>query len=388
MPGNHLHEWLTLNMMPGLGSTAIRRLVEHFGDPARVLAADRQALAGVQGLRRDALDSFSAENLRTAAAEATTELEALQKTDIAVITFADARYPELLRKIHNPPVLLYVKGEPELLDCAGLAIVGSRAATSYGRRVAARMAFELSRKGLTIISGLALGIDTEAHLGALAAGGPTIAVLGCGLDLVYPQDNRELFENISRAGALVSEYPLGTKPDAFRFPARNRIISGLSLGVVIVEAARQSGSLITAEHALEQGREVFAVPGQVDSVKSTGTHKLLQQGAKLVMNINDIFEELPLLPLATKSEAPVLPGRKAAARPAIAALLPAEKKILSLLEVYPKNIDEIVVSTGFPAQQVNELLLLLELKGLVEALPGKCYRRETLGLAKKDKKKQ
>jgi DNA processing protein len=219
---------------------------------------------------------------------------------------------------------------------------------------------------------MALGVDTAAHKGTLAAEGRTIAVLGCGLDIIYPPGNHMLYKDIALSGAVVSEYPLGTLPDNFRFPARNRIISGLSLGVVVVEAANRSGSLITASHALEQGREVFAVPGRIDSVKSAGTHTLLQQGAKLVHSVNDIAEEFLH---ATPLENQVDTGNGGREQEFFAQLNQEEKALLACLEVYPRTIDEIVRESGFAPQKANELLLLLELKGMVHPLPGKCYQR-------------
>jgi DNA processing protein len=226
------------------------------------------------------------------------------------------------------------------------------------------MATELARNDLVITSGFALGIDTAAHRGALAAGGRTIAVMGCGLDIVYPSQNKKLHEQIASLGAIISETPMGTMPEGFRFPARNRIISGLSLGVVVVEAAHRSGTLITAHQALEQGRDVFAIPGRIDSPKSEGCHRLIQEGAKLVHNAADILEELALTaaPAAeAQAQAPPLP--------------PEEGKVFSLLEVYPRNIEEIIQAAQLPAHRISEILLNLELLGLVAPLPGKQYQR-------------
>ncbi|MDX1776326.1 MAG: DNA-processing protein DprA, partial [Desulfobulbales bacterium] len=286
----------------------------------------------------------------------------------------DPLYPFLLKNIHDPPLVLYVLGDPELLTGRGVAIVGSRAATHYGRSIAEKMAAGLSRQGLTIISGMALGIDTAAHAGTLAAQGKTIAVLGCGLDIIYPPSNRKLYRDIASSGAVVSEYPLGTIPDNFRFPARNRIISGLSLGVVVVEAAKRSGSLITASHALEQGREVFAVPGRIDSAKSAGAHSLLQQGAKLVHSVNDIVEEFCCAGSPEnhddKGDDPVEPDFHDQ-------LNDEEAVLFTCLDVYPMTIDEIVRQSGYTPQKTNELLLLLEIKGMVQTLPGNRYQRNS-----------
>nr|MDA8166095.1 DNA-processing protein DprA [Desulfobacteraceae bacterium] len=299
--------------------------------------------------------------------------EQTRKHGLIILTWDHPAYPPLLRTIPDPPLLLYTKGDLACLSQPGLGVVGARAATSYGRQVAQDMAFQLARKGLVIISGFALGIDTAAHQGALRAGGRTVAVLGNGLDMVYPEQNRKLFDKIAETGTLVSEYPLGTTPDAFRFPARNRIISGLALGVLVVEAAKRSGSLITAHLALEQGREVFAVPGRVDSWKSEGAHRLLQEGAKLVFRAEDILEELPhglTGLLAAKPEA--VPREP---------LAPEEEQLLALLDSYPQTIDELIQQTAWPAAKVTELLLLLELKRYIESLPGKQYQRKTAPVA-------
>jgi len=266
-------------------------------------------------------------------------------------------------------VILYVKGNPSALAEPGISIVGSRAASTYGLRMAETLAGQLAGRGITVISGLALGIDTAAHQGALKGGGTTVAVLGCGLDLVYPLQNRELFEIIPKRGALVSEYPLGTKPDGFRFPARNRIISGLSRGVVVVEATLKSGSLITAELALEQGREVFAIPGRADSLKSTGCHRLLQQGAKLVMSVADVVGEFVDLPRHQQAAAVGRPQT-----PPVADLNEEERTIMAALEIYPKHIDEVITTCTLTVDRVNELLLMLEIKGYCEVLPGQQYQ--------------
>lgn len=281
----------------------------------------------------------------------------------------DEGYPELLQETVCPPPVLYLQGRGELLNSECVAMVGSRAATAYGRRSAFTLARDLAASGVTVVSGLALGVDSEAHSGALHAKGATVGVLGCGLDVVYPRQNHELYAQIRKHGLLISEYLPGTRPEGFRFPARNRIIAGLSRGVVVVEAARKSGSLITAELALEEGREIFAVPGQIDSFKSGGTHWLLQEGAKLVQSADDILVELDsgwkrqgatagqqsqLSPLAIDAEALAL---------------------FHLLDVYPCTRNELIASSGFAPAKVTELLLLLELEGAVEMLPGDQIRR-------------
>jgi DNA processing protein len=236
--------------------------------------------------------------------------------------------------------------------------------------VAFSLARELATQGVTVTSGLALGIDSEAHAGAVAGGGTTVAVLGCGLDVVYPSANRHLYRKIAEAGTLLSEYPLGTKPEGFRFPARNRIIAGLSSGVVVVEATRKSGSLITAQIALDYGREVFAVPGQVDSCKSEGTHWLLQQGARLVQRVDDILPEIGRGPSGGLS------GDAGHGRPVPpTGLDPAARTLLEALETYPQDRDELIEKTAFSPARVSELLLFLEIEGLVEILPGNQVRK-------------
>ena len=369
-----IQPWLTLHLVPGMGPVTCKKLVVHFGSPEKVLSAGRSDLAGVTPLRQESLAALFGEGRQQLEDLVKKEIDRAEEKDISIIPYDDPLYPALLKNIHDPPMVLYVKGNPEFLNCKGLGIVGSRSATHYGKSVAEQLANSLSRQGFSIISGLALGIDTAAHQGTLAVKGKTIAVLGCGLDIVYPPSNHNLFKHIAFAGAMVSEYPLGTKPDSFRFPARNRIISGLSLGVVVVEAANRSGSLITASHALDQGREVFAVPGRIDSVKSAGTHTLLQQGAKLVHSINDIIEEFPVAEFEQSVEDSEGEEDK---KHRFENLSHEEAELFGFIEVYPRSFDEIVKDSGFNAQQTNELLLLLELKGLVNPLPGKSYQRIT-----------
>lgn len=359
------HQWLSLAFTPGLGPATLKKLVERFGSARQILAANRKALEECPFLRKDSLASLC-DQRPIAEAAADKELRLAENAGITLLCWDDPLFPPLLKEISDPPPILYVLGSPQLLSAPGIAMVGARAASSYGLQVAERLAMELSRHDLVITSGLALGIDTAAHRGALAAGGKTIAVMGCGLDIIYPSQNQKLHGQIAAHGAIISESPLGTQPEAFRFPARNRIISGLSLGVVVVEAAHRSGTLITAHQALEQGRDVFAIPGRIDSPKSEGCHRLIQEGAKLVHSAADILEELALTTLAsppatTRPQAPPLPEE--------------EGKIFSLLEVYPRNIEEIIQAAQLPAQRISEILLHLELQGLVASLPGNQYQR-------------
>lgn len=356
-------------MLPGIGPVVGRRLFSVFGDATGIFAASEKDLRQVGGLTKRTIAQILEGGARE---EAETTIRLCRQQGISIVpNFCDS-YPELLSQCPDPPLQLYVKGDASLLKENCLAIVGARAASSYGTAMASRFSGELAAHGFTVVSGMALGIDTAAHLGCLDAGGKTIAVLGCGLDVIYPHQNRDLFLRIARQGAIVSEYPLGTKPESFRFPARNRIISGLCLGVLVVEAAKHSGSLITAQLALEHNREVFAMPGRIDSFKSMGTHKILQQGAKLVFAIEDILEELPLA--KTIGDRPAFTRLGTLSPPA---LDENSKRVFELLEVYPIDINSIIRGSGLTAQQVSESLLLLEMSGLVETIPGKQFRRVT-----------
>ena len=357
-----LEEWLTLYLTPNLGPTGCKNLVEWFGSPGKVLKASKEELRKVRNLRGPAYEQLGRPELRQAAVE---EMRRAERRGVSILCWEDREYPEWLRHIPNQPVILYLKGDAAILAEPGIGIVGSRAASTYGLRMAETLAMQLARLGVTVVSGLAQGIDTAAHRGALKGGGNTVAVLGCGLDLIYPPENRDLYQAIPERGVLVSEYPFGTRPDAFRFPARNRIISGLSRGVVVVEATGKSGSLITANLALEQGREVFAVPGQADSLKSSGCHRLLQEGAKLVTSIADIIGEFNENPGTWQTE----PGT-----PEPEELEDDEQSILAALEHYPRSIDELIVASSLPPEKVSEVLLMLEIKGYCEVLPGQQYR--------------
>jgi DNA processing protein len=364
-------DWLALSLVPGLGPAGCRRLLDHFDSPAAILFAPIQELHRVPGMQaRQVAPLVDRDGLRRRAEE---ELGALRRVGGSVLTLADDAYPQPLRQLSDPPPVLYVLGNRKLPAVTGVAVVGSRAATTYGRRVAFSLARELAAQGVTVTSGLALGIDSEAHAGAVAGGGTTVAVLGCGLDVVYPLANRQLYRKIAEAGTLLSEYPLGTKPEGFRFPARNRIIAGLSSGVVVVEATRKSGSLITAQIALDYGREVFAVPGQVDSCKSEGTHWLLQQGARLVQGVDDILSEIGRGPLGGLGSLGGDTGQTGALPST--GLDPAAVTLLEVLETYPQGRDELIEKTAFSPARVSELLLFLEIEGLVEILPGNQVRK-------------
>ncbi|MGH7886587.1 MAG: DNA-processing protein DprA, partial [Candidatus Binatia bacterium] len=285
---NESAPWLALRRVKGLGCVSFKKLAAQFADPRQIFAASRSALEGIEDLRAEAIDGIV--KFREWA-EVDDEIGRVRDAGITLICYGDASYPARLRAIADPPPLLYVKGELSSVDDKAVAIVGSRSASDYGRRVARDLARGLAQAGFTVISGMARGIDGMAHETALSFGGRTIAVLGSGVDRAYPPEHDKLYQRVSASGAVLSELPIGTRPMAFNFPARNRLISGLSLGVVVVEATEKSGSLITASLALEQGREVFAVPGEVGSSRSRGAHRLIRQGAKLVENVDDILEE-------------------------------------------------------------------------------------------------
>lgn len=359
--------WLALSLLPGLGCGLIHRLVAHCGSAEAVLARRGRALdvSGVgPNLRQTLADAVLVERAFRRAGD---DLANLAAFGAQALCPEMPEYPRSLLSIADPPALLYCRGDLSLLSLPAIALIGSRAASEYGRRVAAHLAGELVTQGLVVVSGAAYGIDAAAHQGALQAGGPTIAVLGCGLDIAYPKSHTALLAEIAASGLLLSEYPLGTQPDGFRFPARNRIISGLSSGVVVVEATEKSGSLITATLALDQGREVFAVPGRVDSVKSAGCHALIRQGAQLVRHGGDIFEVLGWHVKASSSPP---------ASPADTTTLNAlEQQLWSVLEVYPQDIDTLGRRSALGGSLLPGLLLQLELRGLVRQLPGQLYER-------------
>lgn len=354
-------DWIRLASSSGIGLSSYWKLVNHFQHPSAVFAASPKKLQSVPGLKKNQIDALLD---RDSEKKAGAELARLKEAGGVAVCYEDPLYPEFLKQLVDPPPVLYGLGDLSLLKYPSVAMVGSRAATAYGKRVAFSLSNHLSRYGLCVVSGLALGIDAESHRGMLDGTGATIAVLGCGLDVVYPYQNKELFHEIAARGLILSEYPLGTKPEGFRFPARNRIIAGLSRGVVVIEAARKSGSLITAQIALDYGREVFAVPGQVDSFKSEGTHWLLKQGAKLVQNGEDIIEELSLGEHQKGAQESVdVPGKSLN-------IDPDALRLLEIIDCYPQLRQTIIEKSGMPSSRISELLLFLELEGLIELLPG------------------
>jgi DNA processing protein len=359
---NELSALLQLLVVPGIGPARVRALVGHLRSTEAVLSAPVHTLCQVEGIERTL-----AENIRhaTNAAIAQQQIELAERHGCRLLTFWDADFPTILKKIYDPPVLLFVKGDLRANDETAIAIVGTRAPTEYGKLTAERLAAAFISRRMTIISGLARGIDTVAHQTAIKSGGRTIAVLGSGLDIIYPPENHRLAQEIARRGALISEYFFGAKPDAVNFPRRNRIISGLACGVLVVEAGEESGALITAQTALEQGREVFAVPGSIFSPKSLGPHRLIQDGAKLVMSIDDILSELP-------QQLDIFDERKAA-EPPVVNLTETEQKVMASLSHEPVHIDSLARQTGLPTAQLLAALLELEFKNVVKQLPGKFF---------------
>jgi DNA processing protein len=365
--GQDCAPWLALGRIRGVGGVSFKKITARFADPAAVFRASAAELAEIEGLHRELIHSIANFNDW---AEIDKEIQRARAAGIKMIPFSDAAYPASLRAIADPPPLLYVKGELRDNDSRAIAIVGSRSASDYGRRIARDLARGLASFGFTVVSGMARGIDGMAHESALQAGGRTLAVLGSGVDHAYPPEHEMLYRRISENGAVISELPMGARPIAFNFPARNRLISGLSLGVVVVEATEKSGSLITASLAAEQGREVFAVPGEAGASRSRGSHRLIRQGAKLVETVEDIIEEI----------APQL-SRRGDAAPASARSLPensgpAARQIFALLKETSLQVDQVIEQSGLPAPQVLQVLLDLELQGFVCQTPGKIYRAE------------
>ena len=353
-----LAAWLRLTLVPGVGGETQRKLLTAFGLPEAIFRARRSALAAAIGDRAAGLLLDTDNHLAVERALAWSETPGHY-----LLTLADAEYPQALLQIPDPPAVLYVRGRPDLLNAPALAIVGTRNPTPQGTRNAERFAAALAEAGLTITSGLALGIDAAAHRGALAASGNTVAFIGTGIDRLYPAANQQLALEIVARGAIVSQFPLGVPPAAANFPRRNRLISGSSRGALVVEATIDSGSLITARLAAEQGREVFAVPGSIHSPQSRGCHKLIRQGAKLVETVQDVLDEL--------SWAGAVAGLPASAsdRPSVAGGL------LPLIGFDPCTADELVERSGLTADAVSVMLLQLELDGQVATLPGGRYQR-------------
>lgn len=356
------YQLLVLLSIPKIGSARIRQLLSHFGSPEEILSAKRNALFEVKGLDKSLIKDILEKRDVNFAEQ---QLKKCKEYGVQIISFWDREYPDLLKKIYDPPVLIFMRGclskEPNI------AVVGMRRASSYGKWAAERLAQEMAGMGITIVSGMARGIDTSAHKGALNANGKTIAVLGCGVDMIYPPENRDLYQRIICSGAVLSEFPMGTEPAAGLFPRRNRIISGLSLGTVVVEAGQKSGALITAYMALEQGREVFAVPGSIKAGKSEGPHRLIKEGAKLVENAEDIIQEI--------QELKKLTGRMNKMEITAADLSREESAVWDILTDEPLHIDQIAIKTETSPSEALAVLLSLELKNYIRQLSGMCFIR-------------
>lgn len=351
---------LRLSFVPGVGPNKIRALISRFGFSERIFKAHVDQLT-------DVIDRKTAERIKQADGRdyVADQIARMKRSDARLITLWDAEYPEQLKQIYDPPAYLFVKGTLAADDRFSIAVVGTRQPSNYGKVVTEKLASDLARKGLTIVSGLAYGIDTLAHAAAVNSGGRTLAILGSGVDVIYPYQNKALSERIVDNGALISEFPMGTEPDRNNFPRRNRLICGLSLGTVVIEAGTKSGALITAEMALEQNREVFAIPGNIDSPKSFGTNELIKLGAKVVTSSEDILEEL----------APQLRGFLGRSEGKIDELDldDHEKGMLSILSHEPKHIDAIAKESGHTTSKCLSVLLSLELKSFVKQLGGKHF---------------
>ncbi|RKU13215.1 DNA-protecting protein DprA [Candidatus Poribacteria bacterium] len=404
MLSNEIISLIHLNMIQGVGLKTVQLLRDVFGSAEGILQATPDELEKIDQLPPALRDLLQHKPTQYPVER---ELELINEYGCQVVTLYDAAYPQCLKEIDTPPLVLYIRGKLTPEDSVSLSIVGSRDAKDYGRKVSYRLSYQLAQHGLTVVSGLAKGIDTSAHRGALEAGGRTVAVMGSGLSFIYPATNRDLAEKITESGALISEFPMQVKPKPRNFPRRNRIISGLTLGTVVVEASNRSGALITARLAGEQGREVFAVPGEIFSELSTGTHKLINNGAKLINTVDDLLNELPPYALSriqpnvstspmpdveteSSQESPIekTDPRAAAAQPSPEVqqpiqsapapppdLTPDERTVFDAIEIPSSHIDTIVRTTQLPISQVSSVLLMLELKGVVQQLPGKQFAK-------------
>lgn len=369
MSAEDVSDWIALNMVPGIGGATFRRLVRFFGSPGGALSAPLRDLTRIRGLTPAVCQSI-VENRDSIPIER--ELDMIQRHGCKVITIQDASYPTNLKAIYDPPQVLYMKGDLVPTDSLAISVVGTRTASPYGKMVAEQLSNHLASKGVTVVSGMAYGIDTAAHNGALNASGRTIAVMGNGLDIVYPARNASLQERIIASGAAISEFPMGTPALRNNFPRRNRVISGLSLGTLVVEAPKRSGALITADYALEQGREVFAVPGQILSEMSGGTNNLIKQGAKLVESVEDILDELPSYAFQPLTEEDL----KMEEERIEIQLSEEERAIWKVIGSSQIHIDNISRQAGLPPYKVSAALVMLELKGLVQQLAGKMFTRK------------
>ncbi len=357
---------VALNLIDGVGPVRVRQLLEHFGEGPAILGASRQQLMQVRGVGQEVAEAIASWEKTI---DLGAELKRIADFGCRIITQADPEYPELLRQIYDPPVVLYVKGELLAKDKNSVAMVGSRMTTHYGIETTRRLAYQLAYLGVTVVSGGARGIDSAAHQGALNGKGRTIAVLGTGINLVFPPENRELYERIAANGALISQFPFNRPGDKQTFPIRNRIVAGMTLGTVVVEANLSSGALITANFANEYGRQVFAVPGRIDSPRSKGCHDLIKKGAKLCEGAEDILSEFEyLFPASNKprsaAETGVLPALELSAN---------EQQVYATLSNEEVGIDDVICHSGLPPSAASVALLSLEMKRLIRQLPGKLF---------------
>ena len=370
---NPLRDWIALSFVTGVGSRTAAMLIDRLGSPASVFEASSHALEST-GLKRETIEAIKSAETREKAAH---EIDELARLGGEALTLTDERYPKLLRETYDPPIVIYCLGNlTAVFSQPVIAIVGSRRCSTYGRNVAEKLSRELAERGVTIVSGLARGIDSAAHRGALDGRGLTVGVMGTGLDAVYPKENRKLAERIVDKGALITEFPLTTPPVSQNFPFRNRVISGLSLGVMVVEGAERSGSLITARLAYEQGRDVFAVPGNITSAKSFGPNYLIKDGAKLVQTWRDVIEELP-----SEMKATILSAERGESRIKQivideVALSESERRVLKLLSADDSvHIDQLISKAGLSAGELMGALLQLEMTDRIRQLPGKSFVR-------------
>jgi len=357
---------VALNLIEGVGPIRVRQLLEHFGEAPAILKASEHQLLQVRGIGEDTARAI-AHWEKTIGLEA--ELKRIQDFGCSILIQSDPEYPDLLRQIYDPPVVLYVKGKLLSKDKNAVALVGSRTTTHYGIETARKLAYQLAYLGVTVVSGGARGIDTAVHQGALSAKGRTVAVLGTGINIIWPAENQELFGRIAANGAIITQFPFNRPGDKQSFPIRNRIVAGMTLGTVVVEANLTSGALITCNFANEYGRQVFAVPGRIDSPRSKGCHDLIKKGAKLCEGAEDILSEFEYL----------FPASNRPTSPAETGILPAlelsenEQKVYDALDTEEKNIDEVIRHSGLPSSAVSVALLGLEMKRLVRQLPGKLF---------------
>ncbi len=373
-----IEKWLMLNNAEGIGPVTFGKLLSHFGSPDAALGASAAQLSRINGVGLKTAEQIAATRTKF---DAAAELELADKLGVHIIHLQDDRYPPLLSRIHDPPPVIYIKGTLKREDNVAIAMVGSRRCSLYGSEQASRFAYMLSSAGFTVCSGMARGIDTAAHQGALAAQGRTIAVQGCGLAKIFPPENKALFEKIAESGACVSELPLNFEPLAENFPPRNRIIAGLSLGVIIVESPINSGGMITAKASLEYNREVMAVPGKIDSPLSTGCHRLIKQGAKLVDCVEDVMEALGYIGRQLQDH--VVEAAAGATQKAEAPLFDAgqlklsrsEKIVYDCLGREPIHLEQVIAEADLATGEINAALISLQLKGLIRQLPGNVFLR-------------